>query len=297
MKLKIYKGMLSLALAGNVLLTGLNCEARQVEDHIKTSITTNNYTAVIKANSPVNIRKYPNTNSEILGVLRTNASLDKVGEYGDFYMVMFQGEIAYVSKTYTVEAKEIVPDTDIIQLAYIDEDTYLYDAPNTVKSIEQLPQYEVVEVLSEFDGWYVVRVNGEYGYVQKEYTQELSDRVVVVDISDQHLKFYKRNAVALESDVVTGKPGHETNMGYQQVKATYENAELIGPTWDVKVSVYAPFNNDGEGFHDAWWRPDTDFGGDTYMTNGSHGCVNMPLDKAKELVRQLLPGDEVIVKR
>jgi len=41
-----------------------------------------------------------------------------------------------------------------------------------------------------------------------------------------------------------------------------------------------PYNG-GEGLHDATWR--TEFGKDIYKTNGSHGCVNLPLDIAKEI--------------
>jgi len=41
-----------------------------------------------------------------------------------------------------------------------------------------------------------------------------------------------------------------------------------------------PFNG-GIGFHDADWQPY--FGGDRYLTGGSHGCINMPPDKAGEL--------------
>jgi lipoprotein-anchoring transpeptidase ErfK/SrfK len=41
-----------------------------------------------------------------------------------------------------------------------------------------------------------------------------------------------------------------------------------------------PFNG-GIGFHDANWQPY--FGGDRFMEGGSHGCINMPPEKAAEL--------------
>ena len=41
-----------------------------------------------------------------------------------------------------------------------------------------------------------------------------------------------------------------------------------------------PFNG-GIGFHDADWQPY--FGGDRYLTGGSHGCINMPPENAEEL--------------
>ena len=40
----------------------------------------------------------------------------------------------------------------------------------------------------------------------------------------------------------------------------------------------------GIGFHDATWRSNSQFyNKDTYLTNGSHACVNMPHSNAKQL--------------
>ena len=52
-----------------------------------------------------------------------------------------------------------------------------------------------------------------------------------------------------------------------------------------------PFNG-GIGFHDANWR-DT-FGGTIYMYNGSHGCVNWPVDKAAEVFDSVKAGMPVV---
>ena len=41
-----------------------------------------------------------------------------------------------------------------------------------------------------------------------------------------------------------------------------------------------PFNG-GIGLHDASWR--NSFGGDIYINNGSHGCINLPLEAAEKL--------------
>ena len=41
----------------------------------------------------------------------------------------------------------------------------------------------------------------------------------------------------------------------------------------MDVTYWMPFH-DGQGLHDASWR--SNFGGNIYQTNGSHGCVNLP---------------------
>ena len=47
------------------------------------------------------------------------------------------------------------------------------------------------------------------------------------------------------------------------------------------------------GFHNAPWR--SAFGGDIYLTNGSHGCINLSYEKADELYSLCNVGDVVII--
>ena len=54
-----------------------------------------------------------------------------------------------------------------------------------------------------------------------------------------------------------------------------------------------PFVGNLVAFHDASWR--SSFGGTIYQYNGSHGCVNLPADKAKELYHTIKVGDVVVV--
>ena len=53
-----------------------------------------------------------------------------------------------------------------------------------------------------------------------------------------------------------------------------------------------PFNKN-IGLHDASWR--NKFGGDIYLTNGSHGCINLPTAKAAEIYDYVEKGEAVIV--
>ena len=46
------------------------------------------------------------------------------------------------------------------------------------------------------------------------------------------------------------------------------------------------------GMHDATWR--SAFGGDIYRTNGSHGCINLPFEKAKIIYDYVYTGFPVI---
>ena len=71
-----------------------------------------------------------------------------------------------------------------------------------------------------------------------------------------------------------------------------KNTVLRGADYASPVSFWMPFNG-GVGFHDAPWR--SSFGGTIYQYNGSHGCINMPYEKAKTLYNNISTGYYVVV--
>jgi hypothetical protein len=130
--------------------------------------------------------------------------------------------------------------------------------------------------------------NTSYAY------EEIGDTYVEVSKDEQHMWYYVNGEVVLESDVVTGNIGErETNSGLWHVMSKTNGTYLTGDTWKTWVDYWMPFNSDGEGLHDASWR--SKFGGNIYKTNGSHGCVNLPSDVAKELYGMIDVGTPVIV--
>ena len=116
---------------------------------------------------------------------------------------------------------------------------------------------------------------------------------VEVDIDEQHLYYYKNGELVLDSDFVSGNYGKtDTNKGVHRLMYKTKNATLRGRNYASFVYYWMPFNSDGEGFHDATWR--SKFGGEIYKGDGSHGCVNMPLEKAKELYN-LIENDTIVI--
>ena len=69
------------------------------------------------------------------------------------------------------------------------------------------------------------------------------------------------------------------------------NATLKGEDYESKVNYWLPFNNN-IGIHDAGWR--TEFGGQIYLTNGSHGCVNAPYEVAEKIFQNIEAGTPII---
>ena len=123
---------------------------------------------------------------------------------------------------------------------------------------------------------------------------------IEVDITAQHMWYIVNGAIALETDIVTGKKGsNDTPTGTYTIIEKMRNKTLRGrivngkPLYETPVSYWMRITWSGIGFHDATWQPT--FGGDRYVSNGSHGCINMPLDMAAALYEALPMGTPVII--
>ncbi len=118
---------------------------------------------------------------------------------------------------------------------------------------------------------------------------------VKVSIKEQTLWFYKNNQLVLTSDIVSGQKGsHDTTTGRFRIASMARGTYLIGDDYRNWVDYWMLFNPSAQqGFHDAAWR--YSFGGNIYTYSGSHGCVNMPFEKARALFNELSPGTLVII--
>lgn len=129
---------------------------------------------------------------------------------------------------------------------------------------------------------------------------DVGDTYAEVDLSNQKAYFIKDGQVVLSSDVVTGNPnrGNATPQGTYTLTYKTRNAVLRGEkrpdgtySYESPVAYWMPFNG-GIGFHDAPWQ--SSFGGSRYKSHGSHGCINMPTQKAKEMYNLISDGTPVI---
>lgn len=137
-------------------------------------------------------------------------------------------------------------------------------------------------------------------YHEAPYTENhgLGGTYVEVNINAQHLWVYKDGECVCDTEVVTGLPifGRVTYMGCYAIKKKQREVEL--GTEDMEgsdnpvVDYWLPFNA-GEGIHDASWREH--FGGKIWLTNGSHGCVNVPDWCMDDVYNNVEVGEAVVI--
>lgn len=155
-------------------------------------------------------------------------------------------------------------------------------------------QKEEKELLKLIKAGKKVKRTPEYYQTAKSYgKKDYGDTYVEINLATQHVFLYVKGKKILETDCVTGNSsrGYDTPAGTYSITYTERNATLNGENYSTPVQYWMPFNRN-IGLHDASWR--SSFGGEIYKYNGSHGCVNLPPDKAAKLFRYVKKGMPVI---
>jgi hypothetical protein len=238
---------------------------------------------------------------------------------------------AFTSATITYEigdATEELSSTDIYHMLNIDEDgsvslnedkitrfvQYLASTYNTYgdRRSFQTSLGDVIEIGGGDYGWVIAKTaeaaqltedlqggvpvvrEPVYEQTAVEYgPEDIGNTYVEVDYTNQHLWYYKDGELVLDSDFVSGNlsKGNGSPDGVFKIVYKEKDATLVGEDYQSSVDYFMPFAYN-VGFHDASWR--STFGGEIYLTKGSHGCINLPHDIAEELYNDLAVGTPVV---
>lgn len=128
---------------------------------------------------------------------------------------------------------------------------------------------------------------------------DIGGTYVEISISNQMLWCYKDYKVVVETPIVTGNisQGNGTPKGSVWAVDAKKSPAVLGTIetmgYSSPVTYWLPFTGN-VGMHDAdGWR--SEYGGDIYKTNGSHGCVNMPKSAARIVYNTMEIGSAVVV--
>ncbi len=123
---------------------------------------------------------------------------------------------------------------------------------------------------------------------------ELGNEYILVDMGNQHLRYFKNGKAKIEYDIVTGNIGlgRGTPVGLFHIYNKRYHTILRGDDYASYVNYWLGVNK-GIGIHDATWRKD--FGGEIYKHAGSHGCINSPLELMEKLYETVEVGIPVLL--
>ena len=250
------------------------------------------------ANVNVHFRKGPSKKTDSITLIKKGQELKLLGSYNGWYLVEYNGKVGYVYSYYVSYDRWAEYRDDFIDVVYITYDTPLLDSDSETANAKYFfNKYEVCEVLGMNNEWYYVRYEDMYGYIRRNCTCKIGNKAVVVDIDNQRLTLYDNNRIVVETDVVTGTLGvYDTPTGMYYIKNKVTDTSLVSEKYGYNqpVDYWMPFNG-GIGLHDANWR--SEFGGDIYIKNGSHGCVNIPPKYADDVFDNVDYKTKVIVHK
>lgn len=254
-------------------------------------------------------------------ILADSKSILETKEKADAF-VNIEAVYDFGSYTYTIPREELT------KMAYVSSDGSIKISRSNVESyVEKFrDRFTTADTNREFtthDRKTILVHGGYYGWVidaeteteelyellskKKSFTKEpackrrgyalcdqndIGSTYVEIDLTNQHVYYYQNGRLKWDSDCVTGQmPGHKTPGGLYGLTYKKMHATLIGEDYETPVTYWMPFNG-GIGLHDANWRGK--FGGEIYTYSGSHGCVNLPVDKAAELYEYVEAGMPIV---
>ena len=151
----------------------------------------------------------------------------------------------------------------------------------------------------------VMKEDKDGNTIQTEYIQpglnegefgpgtEMDGTYIEISIDDQTMWYYEKGVMKLETDVVTGdKYVWDTPCGVYSVVYTCHGRNVL--QGGAISDYWMGFIGGQYGIHDAFrWRDA--YGGDIYLWDGSHGCVNTPFDAMAELFEMADLGTPVLI--
>lgn len=165
----------------------------------------------------------------------------------------------------------------------------------------------------DFREWirYPERVHGEW-YVASDFveyfkkpeeenptpnTELFSNKRIIIDRSDQKLYAYDGDELFMEQAVSTGLDMTPTPRGSFSVLRKTPSRYMQGPLPGISSDYYdlpgVPWNlyftEEGGAIHGAYWH-------NSFGAQWSHGCVNLPLDMARQLYDWTPVGTPVLVR-
>ncbi|MBW9146448.1 L,D-transpeptidase/peptidoglycan binding protein [Clostridium sp. CM027] len=153
---------------------------------------------------------------------------------------------------------------------------------------------EVNDLIVSIKGGQTITKQPKYAQTAVSHgVNDIGNTYVEINLTEQHMWFYKNGALIVDGDVVTGDVSRNTATppGVYKLKDKAKNTSLKGPGYNTPVNCFMPFNN-GIGIHGAPWKHS--FGGNVYLTNGSHGCINASDDFAMTIYNNIDVNTPVI---
>lgn len=158
----------------------------------------------------------------------------------------------------------------------------------------------LVDAEALYEDIYTCLSNQETGEREAPYSVRAEYRnfdgtYIEISINEQKLRAYLNGELFADTDIITGcnHCDHNTVTGVFKIQNHGRNLWLQE---NYFVNYWMGFHIPKYGLHDAdHWRTEEEYGGDTYLTDGSGGCVNVPGEVISKMYDAFDNGVPVII--
>ncbi|MBE5840218.1 MAG: L,D-transpeptidase [Butyrivibrio sp.] len=162
------------------------------------------------------------------------------------------------------------------------------------------------EIQGEFDSLISAYLQGNFNeestvslapsdsVIEYDASELLGKTYIEVNMGEQHLYYYVNGELSMDMPIVTGNVNRSrgTPTGIYNVYNKRYHTNLVGVDYVSYVNYWLGVHK-GVGIHDATWR--SKFGDEIYKRDGSHGCINCPLDSVEKLWEVVEVGTPVVL--
>ena len=123
---------------------------------------------------------------------------------------------------------------------------------------------------------------------------DIGSTYVEVDLTNQRMVYYHNGRPEIDTPIVSGAPTETTRTptGVFSIQDKQSPAILQKDGWGASVDYWMTFEGD-IGFHDSTWR--VDYAVDTYLLDGTIGCIHVPYDAMASLYDSVDIGTPVVI--
>ncbi|MEH2064223.1 MAG: L,D-transpeptidase [Nostoc sp.] len=115
-------------------------------------------------------------------------------------------------------------------------------------------------------------------------------RWIEIDLSEQRLRAWEGNKLVYSYRISGGKRSTPTPLGRFRINSKYRTHRMRGKDYNIPDVPYTMYFYRGYAIHGAYWHK-------RFGTPVSHGCVNLPVQQARNLYNWTSTGTLVVVRK
>ena len=182
----------------------------------------------------LNVRSEPNASSTIVGKVYYGDKLEVYEKQGDWLKVNYNGELHYISGAYTsfldTNGDTVGKTTGKVQIT-ASELNVRSQPSNTSVVIGSFKKSAQVETFGIYNGWYLVKIDGIPGYINKEFTGSIPTTPVTPPVTSPVELGNLAGKVTADSLNVRSGPSASTATVGALKKGTMVSVQSISGSW------------------------------------------------------------------